>query len=486
MALRKAEQYVTDLKKLQKEIYMFGEKLDDWTEHPIIKASINAQKVGFELAQLEEFQDVMTMESTLIGEKVNRYVQLHTSIDDLIKRLFLNFEVQPRIGSCHGTRCSGTHVINVLYAVTYDMDKSLGTDYHERFKRWLQKIQSGDLTCTLAATDVGGDRSKRVSEQIDPDLYTHIVERKKDGIVIRGAKMYMSASPAAEWHVIMSPGAYKENEKDYSIACAIPADSKGVIYIHEWPAVNAARIQEGADIDLGVSTYGVHSSALIILDDVFVPYEHVFLCGEVQFGRQIGSLTGRIQRPAATACKVGTLDVMAGAAALAAEANGLNWKKVPHIRDKVTRIATLAAQCKGCVVGASAMAEKHPSGIFIPDLITANSAKLLEAEASIEASKLLIDVAGGLTGAAPSERDLKNPKTRKYLEKYLTANPDVSVEDRMRTMRLCEYLCGVSSTLQVQAIHTGVSPEGQKMTIANAIDMDKLKSYAKKLANIQD
>jgi 4-hydroxybutyryl-CoA dehydratase/vinylacetyl-CoA-Delta-isomerase len=132
------------------------------------------------------------------------------------------------------------------------------------------------------------------------------------------------------------------------------------------------------------------------------------------------------------------------------------------------------------------MAEKHPSGIFVPDLITANSAKLLEAEASIEASKLLIDVAGGLTGAAPSERDLKNPATKRYLEKYLTANPDVSVENRMRTMRLCEYLCGVSSTLQVQAIHTGVSPEGQKMTIANAVDMDKLKSYAKNLANIQD
>jgi 4-hydroxybutyryl-CoA dehydratase/vinylacetyl-CoA-Delta-isomerase len=486
MGLRTPEQYESDLRKQEKEIYMFGEKLDDWANHPIIKSTINAQKVGFKLAQSEEFQDEMTMESTLTGGKVNRYVQLHTSIDDLIKRLFLNFTVQPQIGSCHGTRCSGTHVINVLWAVTYDMDKKLGTDYHERFKNWVRMIQEEDLTCTLCATCVGGDRSKRPSEQVDPDLNTHVIERKKDGIVIRGAKMYMSASPAAEWHVIMSPAVYNEDEKDYSLACAIPANTKGVVYIHEWPAVNAARIQEGADIDLGISTYGVHGSAMIVLDDVFVPYEHVFLCGETQFGRQIGRLTGAIQRVAATACKAGTIDIMAGAAALAAEANGLNWRKVPHIREKVVRIVTLAAQLKGCVVGASAMAGRHPSGIYVPDVVTANAAKLLEAESSIEASKLLLEVAGGLPGTLPSERDLKNPATKKYLEKYLQANPDVSVENRMRVMRLCEYLGGVSSTLQVQAIHTGVSPEGQKMAIAGNVDMEKLIGYAKNLANIRE
>jgi len=486
MALRTPEQYESDLRKLDKEIYMFGEKLDDWTEHPIIKSAINAQKVGFELAQLEEFQDEMTMESTLTGDRVSRYVQLHTSVDDLIKRLFLNFTVQPRIGSCHGARCSGTHVINVLWAVTYDMDKSLGTDYHERFKKWVKMIQEEDLTCTLCATCVGGDRSKRPSEQVDPDLNTHIVERKKDGIVIRGAKMYMSTAPEAEWHVMMSPGGYREDEEDYSFACAVPAHAKGLIYIHEWPAVNAARIQEGADIDLGISTYGVHGSAMIVLDDVFVPYEHVFFCGETQFGREIGQLTGAIQRVAACACKAGTIDIMAGAAVLAAEANGLDWKKVPHIRDKVVRIVTLAAQLKGCVVGASAMAGKHPSGIYVPDIVTANAAKLLEAESSIEASALLLNVAGGLAGTLPSERDLKNPATKKYLEKYLQANPDVSVEDRMKVMRLCEYLGGVSSTLQVQAIHTGVSPEGQKMAIAGNADMEKLIGYARNLANIKE
>lgn len=100
MALRTPEQYLEDLKKQQKEIYMFGEKLEDWTEHPIIKSEIKQIMKTFELAQLDEYQDLMTMESTLIGEKVNRYVQLHTSIDDLIKRNLLSWEVELRIGSC--------------------------------------------------------------------------------------------------------------------------------------------------------------------------------------------------------------------------------------------------------------------------------------------------------------------------------------------------------------------------------------------------
>jgi 4-hydroxybutyryl-CoA dehydratase/vinylacetyl-CoA-Delta-isomerase len=178
--------------------------------------------------------------------------------------------------------------------------------------------------------------------------------------------------------------------------------------------------------------------------------------------------------------------LIAGAAALAAESNGLDWKKVPHIADKITKIVTLAAQCRGCAIGACALAERHPSGVFLPDEIIANSAKLLQAEAYSEASKLLIEVAGGLSGAMPSERDLKSPVTSKYIEKYLKANPSVSVENRMRAMRLCEYLYGGSSTQLVQSIHTGVPPQGQKLAIRSAVDIDTLVNYAKKLANIRE
>lgn len=486
MALRTPEQYVKDLKKQRKEIYMFGEKLEDWTEHPIIKSEIKQLMVGFELAQLDEYQDLMTMESTLMGEKVNRYVQLHTSIDDLIKRNLMSREIELRIGSCHGARCGGTHGINALYAVTYDIDEKFGTHYHERFMRWLKEIQRRDLVSTICSADVRGDRSKRPTEQADPDMYVHIVERKKDGIVIRGAKIYQSTATEADWHLVMPYGAFREGEEDYSLACAVSVESKGVIYIHEWPAVNAARIQEGADIDLGISTYGIHGTSLIIFDDVFVPYENVFLFGELEFGYELGRSIGRIQRVASTMCKSGTIELIAGAAALAAESNGLDWRKVPHIADKITRIITLAAQCRGCALGACALAEKHPSGVFLPDEIMANSAKLLQADAYNEAGKLLIEIAGGLSGAMPSERDLKSPATRKYIEKYLKANPEISVENRMRTMRLCEYLYGGSSTQLVQSIHTGVSPQGQKLAIRSAVDMDRLVDYAKKLANMKD
>lgn len=486
MALRTPEQYLEDLKKQQKEIHMFGQKLEDWTEHPIIKSEIRQLMVGFELAQLDEYQDLMTMESTLTGEKVNRYVQLHTSIDDLIKRNLMSREIELRIGSCHGARCGGTHGINALYAVTYDIDKKLGTKYHERFKRWLKEIQRRDLVSNICSADVRGDRSKRPTEQADPDMYVHIVDREKDGVVIRGAKLYQSTATEADWHLLMPYGAFREGEEDYSLACAVSADSKGIIYIHEWPAVNAARIQEGADIDLGISTYGIHGTSLIIFDGVFVPYENVFICGELGFGYQLGRTIGRIQRAASTMCKSGTIELIAGAAVLAAESNGLDWEKVPHIADKITKIVTLAAQCRGCAIGACALAERHPSGIFLPDEIIANSAKLLQAEAYSEASKLLIEVAGGLSGAMPSERDLKSPVTSRYIEKYLKANPSVSVENRMRAMRLCEYLYGGSSTQLVQSIHTGVPPQGQKLAIRTAVDIDTLVNYAKKLANIRE
>lgn len=484
MGLRTPQEFVASLKKLDKQIYMFGEKLEDWTEHPIIKSEIRQLMKTFELAQLDEYRDIMTMDSTLIGERVSRYIQLHTSIDDLIKRNLLSWEVELRIGSCHGARCGATHGINAVWALTYEIDKDLGTDYHARFKRWLSYVQHHDLTTTLASADARGDRSKRPSEQLDPDVFTHIVEKKRDGIVLRGAKIYQSMATEGEWHVIMPYGAAREGEESLSLCCAVPAGTKGITYIHEWPVCNAARILDGADIDLGISRYGIHGASIIIFEDVFVPYENVFLCGELEYGYQFSSILGRIQRVASTCCKAATIQLMAGAAALAAQSNGLDWRKVYHIRDKIVRIITLAAQCRGTALGACALATEHPSGIFLPDEIMANSAKLLQANAFSEATKLLNEIAGGLIGTMPSERDLKNPATRQYIEKYLKASPDVSVEDRMRIMRICEYLYGGSSTLAVCSMHTGVSPEAQKMVIANSVDMDQLENFVKELANI--
>lgn len=483
MGLRKPEEYVEDLKKQRREIYAFGTRIDgDWTEHPIVKPVINANKLPFELSQRDEYYDLMTKDSILINERISRFVGLHRNPDDVLKRTLSNRELQLRHGSCHAARCSGTHGINALFATSYDTDQKYGTNYHQRFTKWIENVQRQDQAVNLSSCDVKGNRSQNPSKQKDPDMYVRIAEKKSDGIVIRGAKAHQSCAIAADWHLVVPYVSAGKGEEEYALSCAIPADTKGVVHIYESPAGMGVRLQEGADIDTGIPNYGIHGSTLIIFDDVFVPYEHVFLAGEREYSFQLVMHLGKLQRAAATMCKSAAIELMAGAAILMTKSNGLDWKHVSHIKDKIIHLANLAARCKGCSLGACAMSQGHPSGVFFSDDLLSNAAKLTEVEAISDATTALIDIAGGLVGTLPSEKDLRSPETNKYIEKYLKAGDEVDVADRMRIFRLCEYLSGGASTLRAASVHTGGSPEIQKLILGALANFDELESHAKNLA----
>ena len=185
-------------------------------------------------------------------------------------------------------------------------------------------------------------------------------------------------------------------------------------------------------------------------------------------------------------CKSGAIEVMAGAAATIAEYNGIDWRREPVIRQKIMEMVTMAVTCRAAALGGCAVAKQHPSGILVADELMINAAKLCHVEAISKATTLLIDITGGIIATLPSERDLRAPATKKYIEKYLQGAAGVSVENRMRIIRLCEYLSGGSSTLRAASMHTGGSPEVPKLLIRVAANIDELKGYAKKLAKIKD
>jgi 4-hydroxybutyryl-CoA dehydratase/vinylacetyl-CoA-Delta-isomerase len=186
MALRTPEEFVQSLADLHLQIYLFGEKLDDYVNHPIIRPSINCIAMTYELARQPEFADLMLATSHLTGNKVNRFTHIHQSTDDLAKKVKMQRLLGQKTGSCF-QRCVGMDAINALYSVTYETDQAKGTEYHARFKKYVQYLQENDLVADGAMTDPKGDRGLAPHEQPDPDVYLHIVERRDEGIVVRGA-----------------------------------------------------------------------------------------------------------------------------------------------------------------------------------------------------------------------------------------------------------------------------------------------------------
>ncbi|KAA8680539.1 4-hydroxybutyryl-CoA dehydratase, partial [Clostridium sp. HV4-5-A1G] len=186
MSLMTGEEYVESLRKLKLNIYLFGEKLSNPVDNPMLVPSRNSVKMTYDLAQIPEYQNLMTATSNLTGEKINRFTHLHQSTEDLVKKVKMQRLLGQKTASCF-QRCVGMDAINAVYSTAYEVDKEYNTNYLDNITGFIKYVQKNDLTVDGAMTDPKGDRGLSPSKQADPDLFLRVVERRPDGIVVRGA-----------------------------------------------------------------------------------------------------------------------------------------------------------------------------------------------------------------------------------------------------------------------------------------------------------
>jgi 4-hydroxybutyryl-CoA dehydratase/vinylacetyl-CoA-Delta-isomerase len=401
MALKTPEQYEESLRSLNLKVYLQGELVENPVDHPIIRPSLNSVKKTYELAQLPEYQELMTATSHLTGEKVNRFCHLHQSTEDLVKKVKMQRLLGQKTAACF-QRCVGMDAINAVDSVTFEMDQKLGTNYHDRFDKFLLKMQEEDWTVDGAMTDPKGDRSLSPSKQADPDLFLHVVQKRADGIVVSGAKAHQTGAINSHWILVMPTIAMGQEDADYAVSFAAPADAKGVFYIYGRQSCDTRKL-EGGDIDVGNKEFGGHE-ALMVFDKVFIPWDDVFMCGEYEFSGSLVERFAGYHRQSYGGCKVGVGDVLIGAAALAVEYNGV--EKASHIKDKLIEMIHLNETLYSCGIACSAEGKKTASGNYIIDLLLANVCKQNITRLPYEIARLAEDIAGGLMVTMPSETRL--------------------------------------------------------------------------------
>ena len=485
MALRTKEEYFNNLKRLNTQLYAFGEKVQDFTKHPCLSPPIESIGLVYELSSQKENEDFMTAHSPFINDKVSRFVHIMQDRDDLGMRFRLSRFMVHKHGACIGARCVSTGAVNSVFAGTNEVDKDLGTNYHGRFLEFLKYVQSNDLAVAGAMMDVKGDRSLSPGGQQDPDMYLHIVEKRENGIVVRGAKSSISGAFIADEIIVLPCTALKQGEEDYAVCFAIPSDTPGLLHIAEAPASNARRFT-GDEMDYGNAKYGTHGSTHLIFDDVFVPWDRVFLCGESKHAGTYVNYFALLQRLATSGCKTGHRDLLIGAAATVADYNGLG--KAKHIRDKLTDFYFQSELSAGCALASVYNAQKSPSGVFFPDSLYINIAKLQGVNAIWNGNYITGDIAGGLVCTVPTAKDLKNDRIGKFVEKYFKAKEGVPTENRIRMMRLIEYLTGQGSVVPMESTHGAGSPQAQKIFIQQSLmqSIDKFKKDAIEMAGIKE
>jgi 4-hydroxyphenylacetate 3-monooxygenase/4-hydroxybutyryl-CoA dehydratase/vinylacetyl-CoA-Delta-isomerase len=415
-----SSEYKKRLSKLRRNVYNDAKLID--RENERLQGAVNVMAKSYDIQtdpEFKQYEDILTATSHLTGEKISRFNNIHQSIADLLAKQRMTRLVTQQVGGC-AARCMGIDSTNALSVITYLADQKYGTEYNKRFLAWLKDFQTNDRTSCCAQTDVKGNRPQRPHEQKDLDLYLRVVEKKSDGIVVRGAKVHNSFAPVVEQINVIPTRALTKEEGDWAVAFNVPADAEGMKQI-----VSVANTY-GPD---GAVAYG-GADSMTIFDNVFVPWDHVFLCGEPDMGGYLALLFALYHRHSYTGCKPAMTDIITGAVALMAEVNGI--EKEGHVREKLSELICTSELCYGSGIAAAVNASKSPSGTMVPDIMYCNVSRRHAGLNIYHEYEILADIAGGMPATLPRPKDWRAEETRPFIEKYMARNPNVKVEDVLK------------------------------------------------------
>jgi len=474
--LRTKERYHQDLFNMRPNIYIGGKKVG--RDDPRLAPGVRVLDITFDLAQDPACQGLATATSSLTGQGINRWAHLPQNPHDLLQKQKLIRLGARRAGGCI-QRCMGQDAIVALAICTKEIDEATGSDYHQRFREYLRKYHEQDLDGCCAQTDAKGDRLKRPSEQQNPDAYVHLVDERKDGIVVSGVKMSITQAAYADEIFVIPTRALLEEDRNYAVAFAVPADAEGVRLITRpvW-----LRDKDKPDAS-PFSRFGV-SDSIVLLDNVFIPRERVFMCGEWRFGRRLALLFADSHRFSYSGCKPAVSDILCGAACLAAEAN--NIARVAHIREKLSSFASSAELAYAAGVAAAVYGENTSAGVFFPNEIYANVGRRLTGELIYHEYNLLTEIAGGIAVTMPFGEDFEQGDNVDHLRKFIVRNPDLDPEVSLKIWKFIEEIgtSPMSAWYKIAGVHGGGSPIMETIALNLGYDYEDKKKLARYLAGI--
>ena len=479
MAIKTPQEYIESIKD-NRVVYYAGERVKDTTKHPFMKICIDWMAMDYVLTNDPKYRGLLIAKDE-DGEDVPFILSAQRSREDLLRlREVVKLLARVCYGKPSGAKFVGKDGLNAVTVVSQRVDKKYGTSYAKNVEAYRRHLQKNDLSLAMGMTDVKGDRSLRPSkQQPHQDYYVHIVDERKDGIVVRGAKMHISEAPLSNEIIVVPCRAMKEDDKDYAVSFGINADAKGITMV----SPEAETDEPGNFFDHPISASVYINDAMIVFNDVFIPNERIFLKKEWEFAGDAAYMFGNFHRLSAETYKAAELEILTGSAALMAEYNGI--ERASHVLEKLTWLVQYTeaveilgrAACEHCV-------SEPDSDLVYPNPMIANICKLYFADNWHQATKYVQDIAGGIVATVPSVKDWLNPETHDLMEKYFGGREGIPTEHRLKAIKLIKDSTTVYE--DVLTIHAEGSLAAQKLSILALADFERYKAAAKRAARIKD
>jgi 4-hydroxybutyryl-CoA dehydratase/vinylacetyl-CoA-Delta-isomerase len=454
MGLKTVQEYKESIRD-GRIVYYKGERVEDVTAHPELAVCVNTMSLDYALAEDPKYHDLATVYDEELGERINRYYYLPQNGEDLLKQFDL-IVASTRLGDgfiplAHDI---GADALNAI-SITANIMKH--PEYKARIENYRTFLKKTDIAVVTAMTDVKGDRMLRPShhDQTHPDFYVRLVDKNEDGIIVRGAKVHITGAPYSNEIFVIPSRAMTETDADYAIAFAIPVNTKGIRMVGRPFRAHISPLEFPNDRPVRV-----HTDALIIFDDVFVPWERVFLCGEWQHAATLVYNFALMHRRTGCAYRIPMSEQFLGVAQAIAEYNGI--ANAPHVREKLTDLVIYLETLRS-MSRAACLDFVTIGGIAVPNPISTNIAKYYFADEYHKVVKIIQDLAGGLLVTAPTYKDYQLPEMHDDIDKYLGAKDGVPTEQRLRMFDLIRRITGADR--ETIALHGEGSLQAQRMTI---------------------
>ncbi|HLT26764.1 MAG TPA: 4-hydroxyphenylacetate 3-hydroxylase N-terminal domain-containing protein [Zeimonas sp.] len=463
--LMSGDEYRESLRRLHPVVYVDGRRIENVADEPLLRPGVNALAFTYDFARDPQYAPVALANQSKRNRIVNRMLHVDESAGDLLNKL----EAVRLL--CQETGCAQRYLVHDAFgglaqAVAAIDDARGSTEHRERFEAYRDRIQDEDLTLGIAMTDAKGDRSRRPHEQANPDTYVHVVERNAKGIVISGTKAIVTGAPYVHELMVMPSRNMGREDADFAVCCAVPVDAPGVTIVARPAGRPGEKLEHGAA--LFSRRYG-QSTAVVVFDRVFVPWDRVFFDGAWEHSHVLTYSYATHHRHTCIAARAGFGDLLIGAGALMCEANGFDDPGAKSsLREPMVELIKIVEGFYACGVAASVYATRdEASGVFMPDPVFANIGKLLLATQIYDMHRLAHEVSGGLVVALPGPDEDHNPATAATLAEVLRANPDVPYDRRIETARFLEDLTASyqGGWYSLISLHGGGSPAAMKQEI---------------------
>jgi 4-hydroxybutyryl-CoA dehydratase/vinylacetyl-CoA-Delta-isomerase len=472
--LMSAQEYRDSLRRYRPRVFVNGDRVQSVADDPRFGPGINAIGVTYDLALQPAHQQSMQAIEASSGKETNRMLHINRDCEDLLTKL----EAVRLV--CRETGCAQRYLshdaLNAIYQTTYRMDQDVGgSDYHSRFINYLHDVQARDLTLGVAMTDGKGDRKLRPHQQANLDAYVRIKACGSAGIVISGTKAIVTGAPYVHELLVLPCRSMTQADSQYALCCAVPVDAQGLTIVSRpagRPGDPAAQFSR---------RYG-QSTAVCLFDDVFVPWNRIFMAGEWAHSGFLVHAYASHHRHSCIAARAGFGDLLIGAGMLMSEANGLDPGS-GHLRNAMVELIKMVEGFYACGVAASVYGVNDSSGAWQPEPVFANVGKLLLATQIYDMQRLAHEVSGGLVVALPGPDEDHNPETAGDLALMLRGREDIPYAQRAEVARFIQDLTAsdTGGWYSVISLHGGGSPEAMKREIFRRYPLQERRALVERL-----